>query len=60
MSIYPIVWWLKAKLHSSQRGASLVEYMLLVSLIAVLALVAVQTFGHGVSTKFSTIDSQIR
>ena len=50
--------WLRAKL-GSQTGAGFVEYALLVVLIAVLALVAVKTFGQGVSTQFFTSNSQV-
>jgi pilus assembly protein Flp/PilA len=50
--------WLRAKLPA-ERGASMVEYAFLLALIAVVALVAVQTFGQGVSTRYSTINSSI-
>jgi Flp pilus assembly pilin Flp len=43
----------------SQRGASLVEYSLLVALIAVIAIVAVRAVGQKVSQKFSMIESTI-
>jgi Flp pilus assembly pilin Flp len=50
--------WLRARL-GGDRGAGLVEYGLLLALIAVVALVAVKAFGQGVSTQFSTISSAI-
>lgn len=37
-----------------ERGASLVEYALLVALIAVVCIAAVTTFGARASQKFST------
>ena len=43
----------------NQKGASMVEYGLLVALIAVVAIVAVQTLGQNVSNKFSTVASAI-
>ena len=43
----------------SERGASMVEYGLLLALIAVIAIVAVKAFGQGVSTKFSTINASV-
>jgi Flp pilus assembly pilin Flp len=44
--------WIK-----EEKGASMVEYALLVVLIAIVALVAVQLAGQEVSTTFSEIDS---
>ena len=44
----------------SQRGASLVEYALLVALIAVVCIVAVTLLGSNASKKFSTVGSAIR
>ena len=43
----------------SDCGANLVEYGLLVGLIAILALAAVQLFGQGASSHFSTVTSQV-
>ncbi|MCB0320146.1 MAG: Flp family type IVb pilin [Bdellovibrionales bacterium] len=42
-----------------EKGASLVEYALLVALIAVVAIVAIQTLGKGVSTKLSSVASAV-
>ena len=43
----------------SERGASLVEYALLVALIAVVCIAAVTTLGNNASTKFSKVGSSI-
>jgi Flp pilus assembly pilin Flp len=43
----------------SEDGQAMVEYALLVSLIALAALVAVQAFGLGVSGLYSTINSVV-
>jgi pilus assembly protein Flp/PilA len=43
----------RAVTSRDQRGASLVEYALLVALIAIACLVAVQFFGGATSTSFS-------
>ncbi|MCI5065443.1 Flp family type IVb pilin [bacterium] len=42
-----------------EEGASLVEYALLVALIAVVCIVAITTLGNQVSTKFSEISSGV-
>lgn len=42
-------------LNDEERGASMVEYALLVVLIAIIALVAVRLAGQEVSNTFSTI-----
>jgi pilus assembly protein Flp/PilA len=43
----------------SSRGASLVEYALLVALIAVVCIAAVTTLGKSASKKFSTVGGSI-
>ena len=50
--------WLTAKARS-ERGASLVEYALLVALIAVVCIAAVSTLGKRASSNFGSISSQI-
>jgi pilus assembly protein Flp/PilA len=47
------------KWMQSDRGASMVEYSLLVVLIAIVALVAVQLAGNEVSESFSEIASAV-
>jgi pilus assembly protein Flp/PilA len=42
-----------------QKGASLVEYALLVALIAVVCIVAIRVVGQKVSGQFSNVSSQI-
>ncbi len=50
--------WIRA--HSKDgRGASLVEYALLVALIAVVCIAAVSLLGSSASTKFSRLGSAI-
>ncbi|MBT8214367.1 MAG: Flp family type IVb pilin [Acidimicrobiia bacterium] len=48
-------WW-----ADQERGASLVEYGLLVALIAVVALVAVRVLGSNVSGNLSEVASAIQ
>ena len=51
--------WVKAHIKS-ERGASLVEYALLVALIAVVSIAAVTTLGKAASSKFSTVGTSIQ
>ena len=50
--------WLRAHFNS-ERGASLVEYALLVALIAVVRIAAITTLGHEASSKFQTVGDSI-
>jgi pilus assembly protein Flp/PilA len=50
--------WLQAHC-STERGASLVEYALLVALIAIVCIAAVTFIGKSADTKFSTAGSSI-
>jgi pilus assembly protein Flp/PilA len=49
--------WLRARFSDAERGASLVEYALLVALIVVVCVVAVQVLGQKASTSFSKTGS---
>jgi pilus assembly protein Flp/PilA len=51
--------WIKARFADSERGASLVEYALLVALIAVVCIVAITILGQGASTSFSSTGGAI-
>jgi pilus assembly protein Flp/PilA len=46
-------------MRRDEEGATMVEYGLLVALIAIVALVAVQTLGINLSTLFSTVANTI-
>ncbi|MCU1451444.1 MAG: Flp/Fap pilin component [Acidimicrobiales bacterium] len=46
--------------NRGQTGASLVEYALLVALIAVVCIAAVGFLGGSASTKFSTVGSSLQ
>jgi pilus assembly protein Flp/PilA len=50
--------WLTAHVKS-ERGASLVEYALLVALIAVVCIAAVTALGKSASSKFDTVGKSI-
>jgi pilus assembly protein Flp/PilA len=45
--------------EKKERGASMVEYALLVALIAVISIVAIRTVGQQVSENFSEIQSEL-
>ena len=49
--------WLRARFSDSERGASLVEYALLVALIAVVCVLAIQVLGQKASSSFSSTGS---
>ena len=51
--------FLRARYGDNERGASLVEYALLVALIAVVCIAAVTLLGNNASSKFSTVGSSI-
>ncbi len=51
--------WLRARFSDSERGASLVEYALLVALIAVVCIIAIQVLGQKASSSFSSTGSAI-
>lgn len=51
--------WARARFGKSERGASLVEYVLLVSLIAVVCIVAVQALGNSAKSTFEEVGSSL-
>ena len=50
--------WLRSK-PTTARGASLVEYALLLALIAVACIVAITALGRKASSQFSSISSAV-
>jgi len=50
---------MEARSLNGEKGASLVEYALLVALIAVACIVAIRALGTRVSDQFSTITSAL-
>jgi pilus assembly protein Flp/PilA len=51
--------FVRARFGRSERGASLVEYALLVALIAVVCIVAITFIGTRASDKFSEVGSRL-
>lgn len=50
--------WLKAQ-AKTDRGAAMVEYALLLALIAIIAIAALRVLGEQVSENFSDIESNL-
>ena len=62
----PVIFWqlyltpyMRGRWGQDQRGASLVEYALLVALIAVVCIVAISFLGGAASDKLSEVGSDI-
>jgi pilus assembly protein Flp/PilA len=51
--------WLQARFADSDRGASLVEYALLVALIAVVCIAAITLLGQRASENFQDVADSI-
>ena len=51
--------YLRARFGRDEQGASLVEYALLVALIAVVCIVAIAFLGRSASTRFSNVGSNV-
>ena len=54
-----IVNYVQARFSHNERGAALVEYALLLALIAVVCIVALTTLGGDASSKFDNIAQSI-
>ena len=52
--------WIRARLARTERGASLVEYALLVALIAVVCILAITFVGGQANEKFSEVGSRLQ
>ncbi len=51
--------YLQARFNTDERGAALVEYALLVALIAVVCIGALTLLGGGVKAKFGDVNSAL-
>ena len=49
--------FIRARFAQAERGAALVEYALLVALIAVVSIVALNTLGGGIRDKFTDVNT---
>jgi pilus assembly protein Flp/PilA len=53
--------WLQARFNvQSERGATMVEYVLILALIAILVIGVVSLLGKSVSSKFSSANSGLQ
>lgn len=56
MSYEFVAGWLRASLGASARGASLVEYALLIVLIALACVLAITSLGRQTKTRFESVE----
>jgi len=59
MNLFVLKTWLETKFAKDEQGASLVEYILLVALIALAVIAAVIFLRNGVSSKFNEAGSKL-
>ncbi len=59
MNLFVLRTWLQAKFTKDERGASMVEYILLVALIALAVIAAVVFLRGQVSDKFNDAGSKV-
>ena len=59
MNLFVLKTWIESKFANDERGANLVEYILLIALIALVVMAAVQIFSGKVSKKFSDASSSL-
>ena len=59
MNLFVMRTWLEGKFTATERGASMVEYILLVALIALAVIAAVIFLRNQVSDKFSEAGSKL-
>ena len=59
MNLFVLKTWLQAKFTKDERGASLVEYVLLVALIALAVIAAVIFLGGQINDKFEETGSTL-
>jgi Flp pilus assembly pilin Flp len=59
MDLFVLKTWLQARFTHDERGANLVEYVLLLTFIALVVIVVVKSLGGKVSEKFSSASSNL-
>ena len=59
MNLFVLRTWLQARFTKDERGANLVEYILLVSLIALAVMAAVLFMGKQLNSSFDNAGSKV-
>jgi pilus assembly protein Flp/PilA len=59
MNLKNLVYYLRAKLGKNESGQDLLEYALLVALIALVCVVAITSTGSGVNSIFTDISTEL-
>jgi Flp pilus assembly pilin Flp len=59
MDLFVLKTWLQARFTHDERGANLVEYVLLLTFIALVVIFVVKNLGSKVSDKFSSASSNL-
>ena len=59
MNLFVLRTWLQARFTNDERGANLVEYLLLVSLIAMAVMAAVLFMGKQLNSSFDSSGSKM-
>ena len=59
MNLFVLKTWLQAKFTKDERGANLVEYVLLVALIALAVMAAVLFMGKELNSSFDNAGSKV-
>jgi Flp pilus assembly pilin Flp len=59
MNLYVLRTWIRARWSRDERGANLIEYLLLVSLIAIAVMAAIAFLGSQISPVFNQAGSHI-
>jgi len=59
MNLLYVKAWLQARFANNERGATMIEYVLLAALIAVVVIAVVTLVGNETSETFSTVGSEL-
>ena len=59
LALHALLNWLKTTEHETDRGASLIEYALLIGLIAMVCVAAVASLGGTTSSSYSQMTSML-